>query len=153
MAGGGARPTRSGRARGLFLVLRRQAAVDDAANFFHQALARAEILGLDGRVKDDADGSALDGEARLGHDVVRADNCNGNNWKVAFTRQIERAFFEWEQLAIEGAPAFDEDRHIDSLLQNGRRFAYGGNAGITVAAIDRHKGAQAHGFPEQGVAE
>jgi hypothetical protein len=61
-----------------------QAAVDDLPNFRHQAVAAAEVLGLDRLVKDYGHNARLDPESSLRHDVVCSYDGYRHDWHAAF---------------------------------------------------------------------
>src|SRR5260370_42105493 len=56
-----------------------------------------------------------DRESLLRHGIMRARNRDRDDRNTALHCQVERAFLEWQQLAIEGAFALYVDRHVESL--------------------------------------
>lgn len=134
--------------RGFVAVLWRQSTFDRGANFFHQAFATAEILRLDGRVKNYFYQAGLDGESGLRHGVVRTDNRHRDHGNAAFHREIEGSLFEGEQLAIERAVAFDVDDHIEAVIDDGFGGAHGLDAGVAIPAVDGNHVSHAHGTAE-----
>jgi len=60
-----------------------QTAVDDFPNSRHQAIAVAEIFGLNRLVKDYGHDPRLDPKSSLRHDVVRSDNGYRHDWHSA----------------------------------------------------------------------
>ena len=79
---------------------------------------------------------------------MRAHNRHGNHRHAAFDGQIERAFLERQQFAVEGALPFDVDGHVESLVDDRLGGANGLDAGIAIAAIDGNERSHAHGAPE-----
>ncbi len=55
---------------------------------------------------------------------------------MAFFGEIERAAFEGEQAAIEGALPFHVGGEVESAIEDLAGFADGGDAGIAILAVD-----------------
>ncbi len=98
-------------------------------------------------------GSRLNGEAAFGHDVVRARNRDGNDGNSALEREIERAFLEGQQLAVERALAFDVDGHVNALVDDLLGGVDSVDASLAIAAVDGDERAKAHGASEDGRAK
>src|SRR5258706_10696977 len=92
--------------------------------------------------------SRLDREPGLRHGVVRANNGDRNDGNSALHRKIERAFFEGEELAVEGALAFNVNGHVESLIDDQLGGAHGFDAGVAIATIDGDERSHAHGAAE-----
>src|ERR1019366_10752743 len=118
------------------------------SHFGHQALAFSEIGGLDGIVKFDGHLARTNGKPRFWHAVFRPGNRDGHDRNVALFGEIERAFFEGQQLAIERTVTFDVDGHVNSLVDDSERVAYRRDPRIAIATVDRHERAERHDAAE-----
>src|ERR1700741_5081996 len=82
-------------------ILFRQSAFDGGSHLFHQTIPADEILRVNPRMKNHFCPAWSDGEPRLRHGEMRPHDRDRNYRSPALHGQIERAFFEGEQLAVE----------------------------------------------------
>src|SRR3954469_15231570 len=131
-------------------VLFGQAAFDDRADSLHQGVAGDKIFWLNWLMENDRDLARLDRVAAFRHDVMRADYRHRHYRDPALHCQVERAFFEGQEFAVERALPFHIDGHGHSVFHNSFGPANGFDAGVAVGAIYWHELAHTHGASENG---
>src|ERR1700722_13358740 len=126
-------------------ILLRKAAFDGGTHFFHQALTADKILRLNRRMKNHRHLSRPDRESCLRHGVMRTHYCYRNYGNSTLHSQIEWTLLERQQLAVKRTPAFHVNGHIDALFHDDRlRRSHRFDAGLAIAAVDRHQRSHAH---------
>ena len=99
-------------------VLFGQAAFDDRADSLHQGVAGDKIFWLNWLMENDRDLARPDRVTAFRHDVVRADYRHRHYRDPALHCQVERAFFEGQEFAVERALPFHIDGHGHSVFHN-----------------------------------